>query len=222
MMKPLNEEQDDDHSKSFSRISGSNSQLNDFYKSFASNSCNSSSSQSIGNITSLNYFPMKLTYILITILNTSLGFISLLKHYPSFIRQEVYHILIYLFLFTFQWPIVLFLGLVISGLIIFTKKLILFFKNKNKLEESDHEETDEHVYYNEAGMYDKTKNLSKIKNNLFNLQGNVLNYYNNFNDNMKKIEKSNKDHYVINKEVREKIGRPGSSSAKLGRSKLNK
>lgn len=134
-MKPLNEEQDDDHSKSFSRISGSNSQLNDFYKSFASNSCNSSSSQSIGNITSLNYFPMKLTYILITILNTSLGLISLLKHYPSFIRQEVYHILIYLFLFTFQWPIVLFLGLVISGLIIFTKKLILFFKNKNKLEE---------------------------------------------------------------------------------------
>jgi hypothetical protein len=95
--------------------------------------------------------------------------------------------------------------------------------NKNKLEESDPEDSDEHVYYNQAGMYDKTKNLSKIKNNLFNLQGNVLNYYHNFNDKMKKIEKSNKEHIVINKEVRDKIGRPGSSSAKLvGKSKLNK
>jgi hypothetical protein len=133
-MKPLNEEQLDDHSKSFSRISGSNSQLNDFYKSFTSTS---SSSESIRNINSLEYFPIKLTYILITILNTSLGLISLLKHYQIFIRQEVPHILIYIILFTFHWPIVIFLGFIISGLIVMIKKVILFFKNKNQLVEED-------------------------------------------------------------------------------------
>jgi hypothetical protein len=92
--------------------------------------------------------------------------------------------------------------------------------NMNKEEDSDKEDSDEYVHYNPAGMYDKTKNLAKIKNNLFNMQGNVLNYYHNFNDKMKKIERSNKDHVAVTKEVREKTGRPGSSAPKLrGKSK---
>jgi len=65
-------------------------------------------------------------------------------------------------------------------------------KKINNIDDSDEDE--EEVYHTKSGEYDKTKNLSRIKDRLFNMQGNVLNFYHKFNDSIKVIEHSNKLH----------------------------
>jgi hypothetical protein len=85
-----------------------------------------------------------------------------------------------------------------------------------RYEDSDKENSDgEYVYLTGEGLYDKKKNMSKIKDNLFNLQSNVLDYYQKFNKNMKKIERDNKETLPNNNEFLEKMGRPSSSNPKL-------
>lgn len=86
---------------------------------------------------------------------------------------------------------------------------------KNKESSDDEDDRKEPVYYDE-GNYDRRKNISKVKDNLINLQGRVINYYQNFNENMKYVERANKETYRSNREVY----RAATSEAKLrGKSK---
>lgn len=73
-------------------------------------------------------------------------------------------------------------------------------KKKLKNEESEGSGDDD------GNVYDKFKNMNKIKDNLMNIQGKVINFHQNFNTKMKKIEKkNNKYKSIIVEDGKEKL-----------------
>jgi hypothetical protein len=80
---------------------------------------------------------------------------------------------------------------------------------------SDNEEDDEEVYYTGQGIYDKSKNLAIVRDRLFNMQGGVLSFYQQFNTNMKEMEKYNKENPTAPNVKDPLIMRPTTTTPKI-------
>jgi hypothetical protein len=66
--------------------------------------------------------------------------------------------------------------------------------NKLNYDLDEHENSDNDTGKDINQIYNKMKNLNKVKDNLFKIQDNVISYHQNFGEKMKKIEKKNTKH----------------------------